>query len=66
MGPSSLPASSSSSHSVACIGGYEDGSVRMFEVEGGGGEGRGGKGQVLAKLMPHKAAVRVVALAKDG
>ena len=64
---------STSSSQPVCVGGYDDGCVREFytgqrkrsskEVKG---HESGSRGQVLYKLMPHKAAVKVVALTSDG
>ena len=63
----------SASSQLVCVGGYEDGCVRVFDA----GQRRksskqvkqheaGNGGRVLYKLMPHKAAVKVIALSSDG
>ena len=64
---------STSSTQLVCVGGYDDGCVRVFDTGQRKGSSKevkghesGSRGQVLYKLMPHKAAVKVVALTSDG
>ena len=44
-------------HKAICLGGYEDGFVRSFEVE---------SGKVMLKVQPHKCSVTALATADNG